>query len=455
MITITFNNDEKLYIQIYQHIANQIKYGKIKSGEKLPSKRTLAQNLGVGLNTVISAYNQLLDEGYIVSRERSGYYVDKIVVAELADKYDKKDLPPPPDDKIYKYNLKYSHTDKTKLPMTVLKNALQNSMAKSVEADSVQKRGLVSLRMQIAKYLQERRNVSVSWEDIIVTSGFNQTLSIINSLIPMAKYAIEDPCYKTQDNIIKSFGKTSHKIPVDKYGFSVKDLENTDANTVITTPNHQFPTGIMMGIRRRQRLLNWAEKEKNRYIIEDDYNSDFKYQGMPIPALKSLDKTGRVILSGSFSQTIGKFIQLSFLVLPEFLSKKLEKSAIYVDKVSLLSQYMLEDFMASGDFERHLNRMNTHYRKKRQLIIKNLSKRKSIKILGSDAGLHLIVEMDENVYDMENFDKIMAKNDIFIERVSDYSYAPYPKNRVIIGFGAIDVKSITPCLDEIFRLLSL
>lgn len=453
MITIPFKNDEKLYIQIYDYFVDEIKKGRIKSGEKLPSRRNLASHLGVSINTVKAAYDQLFDEGYIISKERSGYYVDKIIIRDFKIKNTYSDKLPPKKEKKYKYDLKYSRIDKTKMPLTLLKNCSEYAVIKAIDDDYTYSRGLSDLRVQIAGYLFERRGVNTSWKNIIITSSFYQNLSIINSLIDKPIYALENPGYITLDKIINSLGKKSIKIPIDKYGFSVKDLEKTNANVVITTPNHQFPTGIIMGIRRRQRLLNWAEDEKNRYIIEDDYNSDFKYQGMPIPALKSLDKSSRVILSGSFSQLIGKFLSLSYLVLPTPLIEKLEKNPIYIEGVSLIQQYIVEKFMKDGDFEKHLNRMNTHYKKKRHIVIRDLSKREGIKILGSDAGFHIIISMDEIIYDMKNFDKIMSENDIYIEKVSKYSYTPYPENQIIVGFGGVEIDRLEICLDKIFRLL--
>ncbi|MDO5044767.1 MAG: PLP-dependent aminotransferase family protein [Coriobacteriia bacterium] len=440
MITIHFNEDEKLYIQIYEHFVTEIKSNAIKAGEKLPSERSLKEHLKVSLNTVKNAYQQLLDEGYIVSKERSGYFVDKIDYKDFTEVSGEVPHSVPPSKPGYRYNFSYTGLDLEQAPHSILKKCAQAGLETALHINTPPKEGLYSLRLEIAKYLKERRGVITSPDHIIITNGLSESFFIISQLLNEKVYAIEDPGYTRVEEVLKILHKEVLNIPIDRYGFSVKDLEKTKAKLVVVSPNHQFPTGIMMGVRRRMRLLNWAREKQGRYIIEDDYNSDFKYQGKPIPALKSMDES-KTILLGSFSKIVGKFLSVSYLVLPSGLLEH-AKDINPPFEVSLLQQCTLEQFMKNGDFERHLNRMNTHYRKKRSLLLAKVEQAEGIEILGSDAGLHLVIRMDKTLYTMEQFDELMSKHGIYAEKVSAYSHRTCHDNEVILGFGAIPLRDI-------------
>jgi GntR family transcriptional regulator/MocR family aminotransferase len=497
METICFTQDEKLYIQIFDYFVNEIEAKRIRSGDKLPSMRKLADHLGVSLNTVKTAYEMLLDEGYIVSRERSGYYVDKILSENFPNLAGEiEDFLPPPK-KHYKYNFKYSLTDNSKIPVSVIKKCAQAAVPQSIEAVDSPNEGIWELREGIAKYLKERRGVITSPENIIVTSGFEDNLFILSSLLPKPVFALESPGYTRLSFSLSSLGQDYIYVPIDKYGFSVKDLEKTTANVVITSPNHQFPTGLITGIRRRQRLLNWAKEDERRYIVEDDYNSDFKYTGRPIPALKSMDETGSVILSGSFSQSVGKFLGISYLVLPDrllagekrlqtplqqapspteqsapqlplqpapaFVSMPLDSRAtklperpcpqLPLQPVSPLLQYTLKEFLARGNFEKHLNRMNTLYSRKRRKFLKAVKQEENVEVYGSDAGLHIIVKLDPAHFDLEHFEELTAEHAIYAERVKNYAQGLWPDNEIILGFGGIEEDKIEEAVSYFFKIL--
>ncbi|MDO5016590.1 MAG: aminotransferase class I/II-fold pyridoxal phosphate-dependent enzyme [Eubacteriales bacterium] len=533
METICFTQDEKLYIQIFEYFVNEIEGKRIHSGDKLPSMRKLADHLGVSLNTVKTAYEMLLDEGYIVSRERSGYYVDKILSENLPNLAGEIENFLPPPEKCYKYNFKYSLTDNSRIPVSVIKKCAQAAVSQSIEVVDYPNEGIWELRYVIAKYLKERRGVITSPENIVVTSGFEDNLFILSSLLQKPVFALESPGYTRLSYSLDSLRQDYIYVPIDQYGFSVKDLEKTTANVVITSPNHQFPTGLITGIRRRQRLLNWAKDDERRYIVEDDYNSDFKYTGRPIPALKSMDETGSVILSGSFSQSVGKFLGISYLVLPDRLimgenrlhtplrpvsppleqsdpqlplqpvsplsrsrateplehhcaqlpfqpvSPPLEQSdpqlplqPVYplsrsrateslehycaqfpFQPVSPLLQYTLKEFLARGNFEKHLNRMNTLYSRKRRKFLKAVKQEENVEVYGSDAGLHIIVELDPAHFDLEHFEEVMAEHAIYAERVKNYAQGPWPDNEIILGFGGIKEDRIEEAVGYFFKIL--
>lgn len=453
MITLHFDSEENLYQQIYSYFVREIRQNRLRAGDKLPARRALAQHLGVSINTVKQAYEQLTDEGYIISRERSGYYVDKLSPEDLP-KIPKRRTPfVAPKTIKAKYNFNYSSIDYSRMPISILKKCGQEAMESCLLESRGPKGGIWTLREEIGKYLENRRGVIASVENIIITSGYSEHLLILMSLIDQAYFAMEDPGYKKTQEIFKASSKEIVSIPIDQYGFSVRDLEKTQANVAIVTPNHQFPTGIIMGMRRRQRLLNWAGQGEERYIVEDDYDSDFKYTGKPIPALKSLDKEDRVILSGSFSQSIGPFLGISYLVLPDSLRKKWEQIDLPLSGASLLQQYTLEKFLFSGAFEKHINRMNTLYRKKRNLLLRKIKNEKEIEILGAEAGLHFILRLKEGYWDIKDLQRKMKKNRIYLAEISHYSINEWPYRDLIIGFGGIPLHELEDAIDLLLEII--
>ncbi|MDD7401719.1 MAG: PLP-dependent aminotransferase family protein [Eubacteriales bacterium] len=456
METICFSSNEKLYLQIYDYFVREIEGKRIQSGDKLPASRKLADHLGVSLNTVKAAYDMLLEEGYIVAKERSGYYVDKILSEHFPRLDEKIEIFQPPDLKSYRYNFKYSLTDPSKLPLTVIKKCTQEAVHQALETGDHPREGAWELRQEIAKYLKARRGVQTSPQNILVTSGFADHLFLLSALLPQALFALENPGYTRLSFILQSLGQKHLYVPIDQYGFSVKDLERTAANVVITSPNHQFPTGLITGIRRRQRLLNWAQEQPGRYIVEDDYNSDFKYTGRPIPALKSMDESDCVILSGSFSQSIGKFLGISYLVLPDQLLHQATALQLPLQQVSPFLQYTLKEFLARGDFEKHLNRMNTLYSRKRKKFLKALKQADyadHIDLAGSEAGLHIIAKLDSDYFDLENLEDRMADQEVYVERVKKYAQGLWPENEIILGFGGIREDQLEEAVDFLLQNL--
>lgn len=454
MITLHFNEKENLYQQIYDYFIKEIRQKRIGPGDRLPSRRALAQHLGVSLNTVKLAYDQLLDEGYIVSRERSGFFVDKLSPEDLP-RIPKIRTPfVAPKTPRAKYNFAYSAIDRSRLPLSLLKRCAQEAIVDCSLDSRGPKGGLWTLREEIGKYLETRRGLVADAEDIIITAGYSEHLVLLMALIEGSYFAMEDPGYKKTQEIFKSSHREIVPIPIDKYGFSVKDLEKTQANVAIVTPNHQFPTGIIMGLRRRQRLLAWAKEGEGRYIVEDDYDSDFKYSGNPIPALKSLDQEDRVILSGSFSQSLGPFLGISYLVLPKDLRKKWDKMDLPLSGASLLQQYTLERFLASGGFEKHLNRMNTHYRNKRNLLLKRLKQEKGVEVLGAEAGLHFILRLDPKYWDCQNLQRKIRKERIHARSIDYYSSREWPYQDLIIGFGGLDLDEIDQAIGALLQAIS-
>ena len=257
MFTVHFNEDQHLYLQIVDEVIRQIAQGHLKSGDQLPSRRALADHLKVSLNTVINAYDQLTDEGYIVPRERSGYYVDLLEIdmlpsEETETKPIRHEHPKMRESSQYTYDFHFANRDMSTLNPKKLLQYAPEALAKSVvNCNLKDDLGAFSLRLAIANYLRKYRGVMTSPDNIIITGGHTASLQTLFALLEDGIYALEDPGYYKNLDLFTDYQQKTIRIPIDKYGFSVKDLETTSANIVITTPNHQFPTGIIMGMRRR------------------------------------------------------------------------------------------------------------------------------------------------------------------------------------------------------------
>lgn len=290
---------------------------------------------------------------------------------------------------------------------------------------------------------------------IVITSGYASGLILLLSLMENKVFAMEDPGYTFNEKLFTNTNKQLLKIPIDQYGFSVADLEKTEATVAITTPSHQFPTGIIMGVRRRQRLLNWAYEAEGRYIIEDDFDSNFKYTGQPIPALKSMDRHERVILSGSFSQTMGSYLRISYLVLPKPLKEELDRWEFKASEVPLISQIMLQKFLRDGYFAKHINRVQTHYRKVREELMDCLKKYPEVEVKGAGVGLYFVVEFLREIPPSETIRSRAEKGNIYIESVDKYrSKSQLNPQEYIVGFGNISQDKVNENVEALMSLFT-
>ena len=282
--------------------------------------------------------------------------------------------------------------------------------------------GTIELRSAIAEYLNEFRNIITSPDNIIIGAGTEYLYTILMQLLSADMvYATENPGYQKLSMILNTVGLKHIDIPVDSQGISVEKLKDSKATIVHVTPSHHFPTGITMPVRRRYELLNWASK--NHYIIEDDYDSEFRLSGRPIPSLYSMDTTGNVIYMNTFTKTLSSTIRISYMVLPDKLAELYHKKlSFYSCTVSNFEQLTLARFIDDGFFEKHINRMRTAYRKKRDLIlnvIKNGPLSNKAEIKEANAGLHFILKLDTKYKDNELTDKLL-KHGIKIYPLSYY-----------------------------------
>lgn len=412
MLTYDFHDlkDETLTEYLYRRIRTDILEGRLSSGEKMPSKRAFARNVGVSTVTVENVYAQLMAEGYLTSKPRSGYFVEKIgdallvprgTGAEKAGMTDTEELRESGTlhESRQEIDLTGAETDPDTFPFGIwagiIRGLLQDRRRELLTR--APGTGIYPLRRQIADYLLQYQDLAVSPEQIVIGAGTEYLYSLLIRLLGNDRsYAVETPGYPKTARIYETNGVNVRFIPMDHAGISLKDLEESGADIVHISPSHQFPTGITMPAGRRAGLLAWADRRKG-YIIEDDYDSEFRLSGRPIPPLMSMDRAGRVIYLNTFTKSLACTVRISYMVLPErLLQRYREKLGFYSCTVSNFEQYTLAEFIRQGHFEKHINRMRTLYRKKQNQVLESI-KRSGLPdmsdVEGAGAGLHFLLRV--------------------------------------------------------------
>ena len=321
MVPIDSQSDCPLYEQIYEYIKNDIRKGRLEAGSRLPSTRVLAQNLKVSRSTSQMAYDQLLSEGYIEAFPCRGYFVCKIdELLEVKQKETAVFAQKKEEERSYQVDFSPRGIDLDSFPFNtwrkISRNTLVDDNKEMFAAGDTQ--GERALRMAIGDYLHSARGVNCSPEQIIIGAGNEYLLLLLSRLLGREmSIAMENPTYKQAYRVFCGQGHKVIPVKMDKYGMELKRLEASRADIAYVMPSHQYPTGIVMPVARRQELLSWAYRGSSRYLIEDDYDSEFRYKGKPIPALQGMDMGGRVIYMGTFSNSIAPAIRVGFMVLPE------------------------------------------------------------------------------------------------------------------------------------------
>jgi len=396
-------NQIPLYQQIYSFIKAEIQSGRIPFDTKLPSKRKLSTYLKVSQNTVQSAYNQLIEEGYIIPRERKGFYVCKIdQLQKINIKQESCETRSETDKIKAAYDFSYHDVDRDNFPYAIWRK-LMKEVINEYDLELTQigdSFGYLPLRIAIAEYLHQSRGVNCNEDQIIISSGTETLYQILIQLFPReAVFGIENPGYVKLNQLFCSNHASFKAINIDKCGMIPEEIYKSNANILCITPSHQFPSGEIMPISRRLQLLNWANEKEDRYLVEDDYDSEFKYSTKPIPSLQGLDINHKVIYMGSFSKSISPTLRVGYMVLPPYLVKKYKRDLSYIlCPVPIFEQKVLYRFIQDGFFERHLNKMRNIYKKKHDVLVRSIQELNcGIKILGADAGLHLLLKIPNNM----------------------------------------------------------
>ena len=452
-----------LYEQIYEHVKKEIREGKLLAGEKLPSTRFLAEYLQVARSTVDYAYGQLLSEGYIESRPCKGYFVcpiEELLLLEeqasgkegsggtaeegrtvsaggtgfLTAGEDAIDFSP-------------FDIDMSGFPFGVWKKITKNILtyANSDLFARGEAQGDEELRRTIVRYLHSSRGVNCRPEQVIVGAGNDYLLLLLEKILGRhVRIAMENPTYKRSYRMFQSFAYRIATVDMDEYGMRADKLKEAKVSAAYVMPSHQFPTGTVMPIGRRMELLKWADGESDRYLIEDDYDSEFRFRGKPIPALQASDRHGRVIYIGTFSKAIAPAIRISFMVLPDKLLEKYRRDcSFYSCTVSRIDQSILNEFIRDGYFERHLNKMRKIYQAKHELLLECLQPmRKDFLISGENAGLHLLLTSGRGVPEGELVRKAAQKG-LRVYGMSENMVEDAPDSAtVLLGFGGLSEQKI-------------
>ena len=422
-----------LYIQIYEYFKNEIINGTYKAHSKLPSKRNLAKEYNISLNTVDNAYSKLLEEGFIYSKERQGFFVSDVGELYVLDS---KPIHITKEEENIEYDFSYSGVSE-EFPYKIFKKISSNIFDNKDILEKVDYQGYLPLRTQISEYLDKSRGFKADPSQIVISSGSEYLFQIIFKLIS-GKFGIEDPGYSMLSNIMDTNDIKYEFISVDENGMDLEKLKKSKSDFCVITPAHQFPTGVIMNMQRRVELLNM---KKIKYVIEDDYDSEFKYSKRPVPALKSIDVNDKVIYIGSFSKSISPSFRVSFMVLPFNLVEKYNKIfKFFICPVSIMVQKMLTTFIETGEFEKHLNRMRKIYSKKRQLLMDMLNERKDITIRGADAGLHVVLEYPKN-YSEEYIVKKAKEKKIKVYGLSSYGTKREIPS-ILLGFATLSEEKL-------------
>ena len=469
MLTYSFDNRGKytLYEYLYKQIKNDINTNKLLPKEKLPSKRALAKHLNISTITVENAYSQLVAEGYLYTIPKSGYYVSEIPVDNYKLDKDYRDNitltnREKPTTNNYFVDFVNNSTAPENFPFTTWNKMMRETMSEDqndlmIKSPSI---GVYRLRCAIVKYLYSFRGIDVEPEQILVGAGTEYLYGLIIQLLGRdRRYAVEEPGYQKISHIYHAYKMEYVHINLDPKGINISELEQSGADILHITPSHHFPTGLVTPISRRYELLSWASKSKDRYIIEDDYDSEFRLLGKPIPALQSIDVSGKVIYINTFSKSLTSTIRISYMVLPMVLMEAYRKELdFYSCTVSNFEQYTLARFIEQGYLEKHINRMRNHYRNIRDRILYYIKKYLAYKkgrIMEEDAGLHFLLELDTVLSD-EELITVAAQNGINISCLSQYYYDQTKaiSNTIILNYSGVNADNIKEGIDRLFKTLS-
>lgn len=449
-----------LYEQIYSYIKKEIRSGQIKSGERLPSTRSLCNHLGVSRSTVELAYEQLLSEGYVEAVPCKGYFVTELEGLYEITRQTPGEAPKKEDRKQkYRYDFSPSGVDLNSFPYNtwrkLSKECLVDDKAEMFRLGDP--RGEFGLRNAISSYLHQARGVNCRPEQIIVGAGNDYLLMLLTAVIGHEhKVALENPTYRQAYRLFQNMSCEVCTVNMDDRGMKADELEKSGADIAFVMPSHQYPLGIVMPIRRRMELLKWAERKPGRYLIEDDYDSEFRYKAKPIPALQGYDAGGKVIYIGTFSKSIAPSIRMSYMVLPEPVLKRYEERCSFISStVSKVDQLILQKFIEDGYYERHLNKTRALYKSRHDVLVNCLkSMDLGFTVSGENAGVHLLLHFKNGMSEKELIRraadegvKVYGLSGYYIEEERE---APPEEAVILLGYANMSEEKIkeAACLLE-------
>lgn len=392
------NSATPLYEQLYRALKEDILAGKIIGGEKLPSKRTLAEHLNISRITVETAYDQLVTEGYLVARPRSGFYAERLEALPQSLPAAPTSLPTAPAAPPTVSAGQFPFSIWARLMRGVLLD--QHDLLLQPPPNT----GLSELRNAIAGMLRRSRGMEVPPERIVIGAGAEYLYNILLQLLGRElRYGLEDPGHRKIRQVYEANGVTICPIRLDGDGASIPSLLRSGADVLHFSPGHQYPTGVVMPIARRRQLMNWVGSRENQWLIEDDYDSEFRFSGRLVPTMYSMDTLDRVIYLNTFSRTITPALRISYMILPErLMARYRQQLGFYSCTVPSMEQLTLARFLDEGHFEKHVSRMKRHYRLLRDQLLQRLRRSPladRMTVQGDEAGLHFLLHLQTGLSD--------------------------------------------------------
>lgn len=460
MIYLEKDSKEPLYMQIYSQLKKEISEGFLKEGEILSGSRRLAQTLKVSRNTVDYAYGQLAAEGYIMPKKGIGYAVMKLPKIKRNDRpgtciVSKAPTREKTDKRKILYDLTNSSQTSDLFPKSLWRKYTLECLDKLERESKISscqdKQGEYYLRHNLLSYLERIRGVCCDESQIVLTCGLQQSLDYLCKLLTENSSTIlmEEPGYHKAAAVFCNNGFNVCTVPVDENGISISLLPNMEkVCAVYTTPSHQFPTGVTLPIGRRQELLTWA-REHDAYIIEDDFDSEQRYYAKPIPSLQSIDQNHCVIYLGTFSKALSPSIRMGYMILPPKLTELyLTKFESYNSTVPLLNQYVIGRLIETGQYDRHIRRLNHIFKKRYQLFSAGFSDVKDkIRLSGNGTGQYFLLEFSSETNQDELIEKALEQGVRVYSTMQFWQEkAECPPNTLFLGFSKINLEDIPDCV---------
>lgn len=448
--------------------------GRLKAGLRLPATRVVADALGVSRNTVVAAYDLLLSEGYIVARRGAGNFVADLAARRpvvpaktLADRNERRlapywrhvdAMPAPMELGAFTYDFRLGIPDSRPFPYEVWRRLAARALRNLSKAAPLygHPQGNPALREAIARHISFARAVACEGDDVIVTNGAQQAFDLLARVLVTpgrTVLAVEDPGYPPLQEVFRAAGARVVGVPVDEEGLVVDKLPD-DTNVIYVTPSHQFPLGVLMSPRRRVALLDFA-RSRGAVIIEDDYDSEFRYSGRPLDALQTLDRDGVVCYVGTFSKCLFPTLRIGYAVTPPWLRMALANAKYQTDwHGNVMAQDALAAFVAEGHLVRHVRHMRKIYAERRDTLLDALKRHGDgrLHVYPSDAGLHLAVKLPDSI-DAIELAKRAAEIGIRLETLNSCALDSTAANGLAFGLGMIDVQRIDESIHQLVQLL--
>jgi len=442
---LTYNMEQRqglsLYEYLYRCVRRDILSGALHAHERLPSKRALAEHLHLSVITVEAAYQQLEAEGYVYARPKRGFFVCPVETPSAPSA--QPSPAPEPSPTVWRLDLSRNQADVSLFPASVWARLTRQVLSEDNFLAPAPHQGLLSLRQAIADDLQAFKGMSVLPEQIVVGAGAEYLYLLLAQLFgPGAVFAVEDPGYPKIRQVYQKYGAVCRPVPMDRQGLRPDALAASGATVAHISPTHHYPTGIVTPIGRRQALLRWAE-ETGGFIIEDDYDSEFRFTGRPIPTLQSIDTGGRVVYMNTFSQTISPSMRVGFMVLPLRLLEHYRRELdFYACTVPVMDQHVLARFLGGGYFEQHISRMRKEYRSRRDAVLsafQSSSFSNRITLAEQGAGLHFLLRLDTKQSD-EALRHRAENLSVKLSFLSDYAAMPQPdfSHTLVVNYADLE-----------------